>query len=862
MNTVVYSDYYKKDKSRLTEEEQFQLEGVEREIRYNRLTPGRREETIKCRNGRDVHSFRVNRDIRLAVYLWKSDEYMFLMCDHHDELYNRLRRVNLNTVKEGEPPIIEMVIEVEHRYEHTYVVSTPSVPIPQFSNRLKDLAIEKIVALGVSGDLAQQLQNAKSEDELLELFKGMSERSSSALIDVNDNPRCYDNTLARLQQPERPRRGIEQILKESPEARQHYFILTDELRPAFLNGTLEDWQVFLHPTQTRAIEMQANGPMMVTGPAGTGKTVVAVHRIKWLLRNQLRNSNKKILFTTFTRTLAKNARILLQKVCTPEEMARVDVFHFDEYVRNLISKTIRNTRILYETGTIDFKNSNEPYARLIREACKDVNLGQRDLAFIAREFEGVITEYNIQTKDAYLEITRPKVLGVLQQTTREKLWPIFEYLNTHIYRYACVPRAVAINRLIRTLPSGNCEYATIVVDEAQDMGAPEYRLFAHLTGNTSDNPRANSLVFTGDGHQRIYGRIASLKDCGINVKNRSVHLTTCYRSTRKIREYAERIIAGVSVENMDKERDSLKNATSIEEGVPPEVCFKASISQKSALVRERLNAWVKGGVKLKDCAILVREERSAFAIKNDLCKYNLAAEVITRTRGELNADTIKVMTMHRAKGLQFVNVIVDVTRWPYMGDDLEDEVAKAESLQQEKCLLYMAIMRAMNNVLIVGLNGQQASNYLPKVEREALRPETKDKDASRVNSTVNTMPKPKATQVPQSNAPQVLKPQEQPKVLSADEWYAEGKKWEVNRDAYAQKEMVKCFRAAANLDHVRAMYKMGLCYEYGSGEQKSARLAVDWYQKAANGGDEDAKDRLEIAKNTLHDRLHRHVKKK
>jgi hypothetical protein len=238
----------------------------------------------------------------------------------------------------------------------------------------------------------------------------------------------------------------------------------------------------------------------------------------------------------------------------------------------------------------------------------------------------------------------------------------------------------------------------------------------------------------------------------------------------------------------------------------------------------------------------VREERSAFAITNDLCKYNLAAEVITRTRGELNADTIKVMTMHRAKGLQFVNVIVDVTKWPYMGDDLEDEVAKVESLQQEKCLLYMAIMRAMKNVLIVGLNGQQASNYLPKVGRVALRPE------------------PKATQEPKSNVPQDPKPKERPISFSAEEWYAKGKKWEVDKASYARKEMMKCFGKAANLGHVRAMYKMGLCYEHGSGVPKSAKLAIEWYQKAANCGDTDAKNRLMVARCISQDSLYKHLR--
>ena len=305
-------------------------------------------------------------------------------------------------------------------------------------------------------------------------------------------------------------------------------------------------------------------------------------------------------------------------------------------------------------------------------------------------------------------------MGVLQSTTREKLWPIFEALNRRIDSCERVPRAVAINRLRKVLPFGGCEYRAIVVDEAQDLGAPEYRLFAHLTGNTFDTPRPDSLCFTGDGHQRIYGRAASLRDCGINVKGRSAHLTMCYRSPRKIREYAEKLLKDISVENIDKEADSLKKSTSLEEGFAPEIKLKANESDKIKLMEQQLRKWIENGVKPQDCVILARRNKIAEEIQAKLARKGLNIEVITKTNGKLDTETIKVMTMHRTKGLQFVNVIVDVTEWPYLDGSETDEEAQKATLQKEKCLLYMSIMRALKNVLITSSAAE--NSYLPKVD--------------------------------------------------------------------------------------------------------------------------------------------------
>lgn len=702
---IAFSKAYFRDVRSLTDDERYQLDSLLSRIKYDRVTEGDNRELIKCQNGDKVFSYRVNRDVRLAVYLWKPKEYLVIACDHHDKLYERVRRMKMECVGSAQlPASTEHIVDIQESAQK----STALYERAQFQNGLTHLSVDQIESLGLDKDVAESLRNAKSEDSLISLIQDIeSSYLRDAILDIAVDPKLYEQKKASLVHEE-PRKSIDVVLKRNYADRENYYILTEDMYEAYFNGKLEDWQVFLHPDQTRSVEMESNGPMMVTGPAGTGKSVVAVHRVKWLLTHRYRIKGR-VLLTTFTHTLAEYARELLKSICSDDEMKRVEVMHFDHYLQDLLGMRLPRVRILY--GDVDFRHETT-YTKVVSEACRGVALGTRTPGFIADEYDRVVAENDIKTLDQYQNVTRPKDLGRLSAEAREKIWPILSSISSRLRFERQVPRSVAINKLIDAVGTNDCLFDSIVVDEAQDLGAPEYRLLAKLTGNTYDTPVPYSLFFAGDGHQRIYNRTGSLKQCGINVTGRSIHLVKCYRSTRKIREYAEKIIKDIEVKDMDSEVDVLVGSESLTEGVPPSIRFANTEEQKLNFMADSIRLWIADGGKLGDCAVLVRSNRQIDKVVSGLSLRGLNAVRIDRDTVNFDPQTVKVMTMHRAKGLQFVNVVVDVDRWPQKGvRRAEDVEISNELLAQEKCLLYMSVMRAMNNVLITSSHG--VNSYVP-----------------------------------------------------------------------------------------------------------------------------------------------------
>ena len=700
---IAFSKAYFRDVKALTDDERYQLDSLLNRIRYDRVTEGDNRELIKCQGGEKVFSLRVNRDVRLAVYLWKPKEYLILACDHHDKLYERIRRMKMECVGSAElPAAVEPTVDIRESSQTPAAVEKKEA----FQNGLVNFTIDQIASLGTTRAVAESLRNAKSEDVLISLVQDIeSSRTRDAILDVAIDPGVFEQRRATLVQEE-PRTSVDVVLRRNYADRENYYILTEDMYERYVNGELENWQVFLHPDQTRSVEMESNGPMMVTGPAGTGKSVVAVHRVKWLLTHRYKVRGQ-VLLTTFTHTLAEYARELLKSICSDEEMQRVEVMHFDQYVQDLLRSYLPGVHILYDE--VDFRSPTS-YARLVKGVYDEFDkaIQIRTPSFIANEFDRVIAENDIRTLEQYKAITRPRDLGRLNAEARALLWPMFERIATRIRMERQVPRPVALNRLTAILGPRNCLFDSIIVDEAQDLGASEYRLLAKLTGNTYNNPVPYSLFFAGDGHQRIYNRTGSLKQCGINVMGRSVHLVKCYRSTKKIREYAEKIIAGIEVKDMDAEVDVLAGSESLTEGVPPEIKFAISEGQMLDFMADSIRQWTNDGGKLGDCAVLVRVNKEINKVVAGLLQRGLNAVPITRDFVDFDPRSIKVMTMHRAKGLQFVNVVVDVDQWPLGVGRIRDSEVSAELLAQEKCLLYMSVMRAMKNVLITnsrGLNG-------------------------------------------------------------------------------------------------------------------------------------------------------------
>ena len=678
MPSIVASDKFNDSLKKLSEDDQFDVEDVINRIRHNRLTRGTNREIIPVRGGLSVFSYRANDDVRVFTFYWRPGEELLVLCGHHDSSYARIQRMRFDELS---PTALPRIVEIPEDPERQLEESSGE-PIDDNPPPLANLSDDVLAALGIPPDCYARIRSATDADNILQVSGLLPSPADDDVLELFLRPDMLNDILAKH------RASIDKAIKNS----DGWGLITDEDINDFYEGRLENWRVFLHPSQRQAVEMRADGPMLVTGPAGTGKSVVAVHRVRWLLRNVF-TDNERILLTTFNRALALASQKWLETICTPAEMKRVDVLNFDSVLRDWFEKISVQT-ISYPTKLPDILDSSGTH---------------RTPEFLCNEFLKVVLEYDFEDVNKYAAFSRPKNCGVLRESTRRTLWPIFEDGKRKLLDPDCksIPKTLAVNmltaRYLANDPRLPKTYACIVVDEAQDFGASEYRLFAAYTGNTFEHPVPNSLFLAGDGRQRVYRRSGTLKKSGINVTGgRSRRLTKCYRSTKMIREYAERLIMGIDIKDIDEELESLQGGESLIDGVPPEERIHASFDKMITDIRNTVSRWRNSGKtgNLDDYAVLARRNRMARDISEALNDVGLRAVQVEHDTAELPRDAVNVMTMHRAKGLQYRGVIVCLDEWPCLQDDIG-----TIDIDEEKSLLYVSIMRAQSQVLLTGSNG-------------------------------------------------------------------------------------------------------------------------------------------------------------
>ena len=311
-----------------------------------------------------------------------------------------------------------------------------------------------------------------------------------------------------------------------PDAQRRFRVIDNqqELRQA-LDFPWDQWIVFLHPTQRAVVERSFNGPARVTGSAGTGKSVVALHRAAWLARQ---NPKARILLTTFSKTLAtrlaQNADILLGKSA---ERAQIEVEHLHKIARDLWVK---------KKGRPFLALTAKRLAVLMEAAQATVDGATKfSVSFLRNEFEGVVDPTGITTWEQYKSASRANrgtPLGARQKLT---IWHVFENLlqllakeNLNTWNSLCYQAAQSTGPV----------YDHVIADEVQDFGPAELRFVRALAA-----PGKNDILLCGDSGQRIYKSRTSLLSCGLDVRGRSTQLKINYRTTQQIRRFADSLFA-------------------------------------------------------------------------------------------------------------------------------------------------------------------------------------------------------------------------------------------------------------------------------------------------------------------------------
>jgi superfamily I DNA/RNA helicase len=499
---------------------------------------------------------------------------------------------------------------------------------------------------------------------------------------------------------------------ERDATKRRFFVVENEMELLeMLEAPLEKWRVFLHPSQRRLVERTWNGPVRVLGGAGTGKTVVAMHRVKWLAQNVL-GKGERILLTTFTGNLAIDIEENLRKICSQEVMDRIEVRNLDAWVTSYLKSRKYKLRIVYPGGKGKDYDTCWDQAKAVMPA----HLGLPD-SFYAEEWERVILPQAIQAQKDYLLASRTGRGVALTRKQRAEIWPVFEEMRIQLAQRQLTTIEDAVHDAMAELEKdaqGAGRYRAIVVDEGQDFGSEMLKLLRRLV-----KPQENDIFIVGDGHQRIYRRKAVLGRCGIDVKGRSRKLKINYRTTEEIRAYATSVLEGILMDDLDAGEDGSKDYRSLTHGERPTMKNFDSMSAEVDWILTQVDDLVAEGLRLRDICITVRTNGLLEAIQALLQTKKVETRKLSRHQPDnRNLEGLRLATMHRVKGLEFKAVFMacvndGVVPLRVASAETQDPVEQNLFEASERALFHVAATRAVRH-LFLSSHGR-ASHYLPSM---------------------------------------------------------------------------------------------------------------------------------------------------
>ena len=654
-------------------------------FRNNPMHPGINFEKIVEGIDKNICSVRIDQEYRgIVVREPESNVYILLWVDHHDEAYEWAKRKKCSINKTtGSLQIFDVQEVVEEQKK---------IDVPSLFENVSDEVFAKI---GLPEEQLPMVKSIKTLEGLHSLktaipeeaFEGLEwlgngftpDEVLSTLYPETDHVTVNDNDFAAALQTDASKKSF--VIVEGEEELQ-----------AIMQEPLEKWRIFLHPTQRKVVGKNFSGPARVLGGAGTGKTVVAMHRAKMLAQEL--EAGKKILFTTYTKNLAEDIKDNLRKICTADEMKRIDVINLDAWVANFLRRQGYEYQIVYGDE--------------IDKAWKDaIAVAGGDLSFVEGfykdEWLKVVQAQEVYDKISYCKAPRLGRGVRLDRKVRMQLWDVFDEYQNIMNERQQRDVETAMYECRKILESKNLrgQYDSIVVDEGQDLSPSAYRLLRALAGDAHEN----DIFIVGDSHQRIYRNKAILSKCGIFVRGRSSYLRINYRTTEEIRKFAFALLNGVSFDDLDEDYDNDKGCQSLTHGEKPEIKEFATPEEEMKFIVSRIRDLEASGVEQKNICIVARTHRLLDNYIAGLQREGIKSfEIKANKTDDRSYEGVRIATMHRVKGLEFDHVFaVAVNRnvLPFGSkNDFEDDLSLEEFRTGEKCLLYVALTRARKSAYV------------------------------------------------------------------------------------------------------------------------------------------------------------------
>lgn len=659
----------------------------QKKFRENPASPGIHLEPISQFKNSTMRTARVDDNYRVVVGVLDGNTYSLLYVADHEEAYRW--GMSKRFVWNEHTQACQLITVEEKEAEYT-----PSSQTVEENSFFTGVPEEKLLKIGVPKEAIGRVLSIKSLDDLDLLESILPIDAYENLFNIMDGVNI-DDIITSIEEGQ-VKENEDKLLSDNNKRRFVELTDDDELQRIIEQG-MDKWQIFLHPSQRKLVDAEYKGTMKVSGGAGTGKTIAAIHRLKYLCQKP----DAHVLFTTYTKTLSLNLADSIEKLNVPS----------NKYSLSNIDRVLLEVAQTYKVKegykVLDYSGDEESL-KLWREVL-ETEVTEFNEQFLYDEYIDVIVYYGNKDVKEYMMQPRIGRTKALNRKQRIDIWKLVEKYVALKQERRVVDRLELFNDTTNYLNENNIHpYTNVIADEFQDFSNPELKFLRALVAEG-----CNDLFMVGDPIQRIYtGRKMNFGAAGINVRGiRSKKLKINYRTTEPIKRVAVGVIKGFDYDDLDGGKESMKGYVSlIHDGIAPLYKIVDDANAEVEQVIEWLKECLDNGIKLSEICIAAPSMQLLKGIQTRLHRDGTEYRVLKGSQKQGSSNGVDLCTFHSLKGLEYrVIILTDVNErnlpskategYPFSG---MDNAAQKEFLSAKRSLLYVAITRARQLVYMVG----------------------------------------------------------------------------------------------------------------------------------------------------------------
>ncbi|MGW1881566.1 UvrD-helicase domain-containing protein [Streptomyces sp. NPDC001970] len=671
-------------------------------------------------------SARVSDDYRALLLRLADGDWLIVSVRHRKDVYDRVT-YGVNPVTGGIEYVDLQVVEeslAKRLLPKTAAPAEPEQPVapapsvapePLFAH----VTDEQLTELGVAEPLLPVVRTLTTEDQLLGLVEYAPQLSGEVLLSLFDG-KSYDEVLEQVTAPVAAPEPVDTTDFQAAAERPATMVTTtdDALREALEGGSFGRWKVFLHPTQAKLVERDYSGPTRVGGGPGTGKTIVALHRVKHLVSQLPPGRTKPVLLTTYNKNLAADLRARLLELGGEELLARVEISHVDQ----LALRVVREAEPGSSRQTIDDNQALREWRSMLDESDET----GWDAEFLHEEWTQVILGQAVASRTDYFRARRAGRGRNVTRAERAEIWQLAERFTQRLDQLGrqtwgqVAERAARLemereqriqaverqreaaggreNIHLQDTSAGwlRYRYRHIVVDEAQDLQPGHWKMLRAMVAR-----ERNDLFLVGDTHQRIYSTQVTLGSLGINIRGRSAKLSLSYRTTRQILGSALEVLRGEAFDDLDGSEETLAGYRSVLSGGVPTLHPSTDWDAEREGIAGLIAGW--GDIPLEQIGICVPTNAMAQEVAYALAQVEIRAVEIGPD-GPRGDEGVHIGTMFRFKGLEYQRMIIAgvtqglVPREAILQLRSADALRHRREMQRARSLLFVAATRARDSL--------------------------------------------------------------------------------------------------------------------------------------------------------------------